>query len=39
MDRVTHDQVFHGEPFDAIKCPKCGKYNELAPEEHRHHHH
>jgi phage FluMu protein Com len=37
LSNVTHNDVFHGEPFDAIKCPKCGKYNELAPEEHHHH--
>ncbi len=33
---VTHHDVFHGEPFDAVKCGKCGKYNELFPEEHHH---
>jgi hypothetical protein len=37
LDRVTHQDVFHGEPFDAVKCPKCGRYNALAPEEHHHH--
>lgn len=36
MDNVSHHDVFHGEPFDAIKCPKCGKYNELKPEAHHH---
>ena len=36
MDNVSHMDVFHGEPFDAVKCPKCGKYNELAPEDHHH---
>ena len=37
LDHVSHADVFHGEHFDAIKCPKCGKYNQLAPEEHHHH--
>jgi phage FluMu protein Com len=39
LDRVTHQDVFHGEPFDAVKCPKCGRYNALSPEELAHHHH
>lgn len=38
MDNVGHMEVFHGEPFDAIKCPKCGKYNVVAEEDHHHHH-
>ncbi len=38
MDRVGHMEVFHGEPFDAIKCPKCGKFNVVADEDHHHHH-
>jgi hypothetical protein len=33
---VSHNDVFHGEPFDAVKCPKCGRYNEVAPEDHHH---
>lgn len=36
LSNVTHADVFHGEPFDAVKCPKCGRYNELAPEQHHH---
>ena len=38
MDTVGHMDVFHGEHFDAVKCPKCGKYNALADEDHHHHH-
>lgn len=38
MDKVGHMDVFHGEHFDAVKCPKCGKYNALADEDHHHHH-
>jgi hypothetical protein len=34
---VSHNDVFHGEPFDAVKCPKCGRYNEVPPEDHHHH--
>lgn len=39
LDSVSHNDVFHGEPFDAVKCPKCGKYNVIPPEDHHHHHH
>jgi len=39
MDNVSHMDVFHGEPFDAVKCPKCGKYNAVPEEDHHHHHH
>jgi hypothetical protein len=35
---VSHMDVFHGDPFDAVKCPKCGKFNVVAPEDHHHHH-
>jgi len=38
MSNVSHNDVFHGEPFDAVKCPKCGKYNAIPPEDHHHHH-
>ena len=38
MDNVSHMDVFHGEPFDAVKCPKCGKYNGLPEDDHHHHH-
>ncbi|MFT3725396.1 MAG: hypothetical protein QM773_17645 [Hyphomonadaceae bacterium] len=38
MDKVSHMDVFHGEPFDAVKCPKCGKYNQVPDEDHHHHH-
>jgi ssDNA-binding Zn-finger/Zn-ribbon topoisomerase 1 len=38
MDKVSHMDVFHGEPFDAVKCPKCGKYNAVPDEDHHHHH-
>ena len=38
MGKVGHMEVFHGEPFDAIKCPKCGKYNALPEDDHHHHH-
>ncbi|OYX51087.1 MAG: hypothetical protein B7Y90_02005 [Alphaproteobacteria bacterium 32-64-14] len=38
MDNVGHMEVFHGEPFDAIKCPKCGKYNAVPDDDHHHHH-
>jgi ssDNA-binding Zn-finger/Zn-ribbon topoisomerase 1 len=38
MDNVSHMDVFHGEPFDAVKCPKCGKYNQVPEEDHHHHH-
>lgn len=38
MDKVSHMDVFHGEPFDAVKCPKCGKYNAVPHEDHHHHH-
>lgn len=34
---VSHNDVFHSEPFDAVKCPKCGKYNAVPPEDHHHH--
>ncbi|HVY88010.1 MAG TPA: hypothetical protein VG942_04030 [Hyphomonadaceae bacterium] len=36
---VSHNDVFHGEHFDAVKCPKCGKFNAIPPEDHHHHHH
>ena len=38
LDHVSHNDVFHSEPFVAVKCPKCGKYNEVPPEDHHHHH-
>jgi len=38
LDSVSHMDVFHGQHFDAVKCPKCGKYNEVIPEAHHHHH-
>ena len=38
MDKVGHMEVFHGEPFDAVKCPKCGKYNAVPDDGHHHHH-
>ena len=37
MDKVGHMEVFHGEHFDAVKCPKCGKYNGLPEDDHHHH--
>jgi ssDNA-binding Zn-finger/Zn-ribbon topoisomerase 1 len=37
MVDVTHNDVFHGEPFDAVKCPKCGRFNAVPPEDHHHH--
>ena len=37
MDKVGHMEVFHGEPFDAVKCPKCGKYNAVPDDGHHHH--
>lgn len=36
MDRVSHMDVYHGEPLDAIRCPKCGKYNALPHDDHNH---
>ena len=36
LDGVSHAEVFHGAHFDAVKCPKCGKYNEVIPEAHHH---
>jgi hypothetical protein len=30
-------EVFHGDHFDAVKCPKCGKYNGLPEDDHHHH--
>jgi hypothetical protein len=38
LSNVSHNDVFHGEPFDAVKCPKCGKFNVVPPEDHHHHH-
>jgi ssDNA-binding Zn-finger/Zn-ribbon topoisomerase 1 len=38
MDNVSHMDVFHGDHFDAVKCPKCGKYNQVPDEDHHHHH-
>jgi hypothetical protein len=37
LSDVSHNDVFHGEPFDAVKCPKCGRYNALPDEDHHHH--
>ena len=37
MDNVGHMDVYHGEHFDAVKCPKCGKYNGLPQDDHHHH--
>ncbi|MDZ4761745.1 MAG: hypothetical protein SGJ21_11795 [Alphaproteobacteria bacterium] len=37
LSNVSHDDVFHGEPILAVRCPRCGKYNELPPDEHHHH--
>jgi hypothetical protein len=37
MDNVSHMDVFHGEHFDAVKCPKCGKFNGLPEDDHHHH--
>lgn len=37
LNNVGHDQVCGA--FDAVKCPKCGRYNELPPEDQHHHHH
>lgn len=34
---VSHDQVCGA--FSAIRCPKCGRHNELPPEDQHHHHH
>jgi hypothetical protein len=39
LSNVSHNDVFHGEPFDAVKCPKCGRYNQVPEEDHHHHHH
>jgi hypothetical protein len=36
LSDVSHNDVFHGEPFDAVKCPKCGRYNALPDEDHHH---
>ena len=38
LSDVSHNDVFHGEHFDAVKCPKCGRYNALPEEDHHHHH-
>lgn len=37
LSNVSHMDVFHGEPFDAVKCPKCGRYNAVPDEDHHHH--
>ncbi|HEY7799465.1 MAG TPA: hypothetical protein VIA80_11915 [Hyphomonadaceae bacterium] len=39
LSNVSHNDVFHGEPFDAVKCPKCGRFNQVPEEDHHHHHH
>jgi DNA-directed RNA polymerase subunit RPC12/RpoP len=36
MDNVGHMDVYHGDHFDAVKCPKCGKYNGLPHDDHHH---
>lgn len=36
MDNVSHMDVYHGEHFDAVKCPKCGKLNGLPHDDHHH---
>jgi hypothetical protein len=38
LSNVSHNDVFHGAPFDAVKCPKCGRYNQVPEEDHHHHH-
>lgn len=37
ISNATHNQLWHGEHFDAVKCPKCGKFNQLPHEDHHHH--
>ncbi|MBI1339262.1 hypothetical protein GC169_03490 [bacterium] len=34
---VAHSDVCGA--FSAVKCPKCGRFNDLPPEDHHHHHH
>jgi phage FluMu protein Com len=35
---VSHYDVMHAHTFSAVKCPRCGKYNDLPPEDKHHHH-
>ncbi len=39
LESVSHFDVMHEHPFEAILCPKCGRYNDLPPEDKHHHHH
>jgi DNA-directed RNA polymerase subunit RPC12/RpoP len=34
---VSHDEVCGA--LTAVRCPRCGRYNELPPEDMHHHHH
>jgi hypothetical protein len=38
LSNVGHYEVMHEHPFTAVLCPKCGKYNDLPPEDKHHHH-
>ncbi|MEZ5939565.1 MAG: Com family DNA-binding transcriptional regulator [Hyphomonadaceae bacterium] len=38
LSNVSHFDVMHDHPFTAVKCPKCGKFNDLPPEDKHHHH-
>ncbi len=38
LSNVSHFDVMHAHAFTAVKCPKCGKFNDLPPEDKHHHH-
>jgi DNA-directed RNA polymerase subunit RPC12/RpoP len=39
LSNVSHMDVMHDHPFAAVRCPKCGKYNDLPDSDKHHHHH
>lgn len=39
LQNVSHMDVMHDHPFVAVKCPKCGRFNDLPDEDKHHHHH
>lgn len=39
LENLSHGDLYHSDPINAVLCPKCGKYNALPPDNHHHHHH
>ena len=39
LSNVSHMDVMHDHPFVAVRCPKCGKFNDLPDADKHHHHH